>query len=103
MEREFAAQLDSREDIRVFAKLPSWFQIDTPVGKYNPDWAIVITKLDEHQRAQDTLYLVAETKSTANKDKLRPDERRKIACGERHFARALHVPYKQVTTASELP
>lgn len=103
VERRFVRDLERRHDVKLYIKLPDWFEVDTPVGKYNPDWAIVITKIDEHQRAQDTLYLVAETKSTANKDKLRPDERRKIACGERHFTDALHVPYKQVTTARELP
>jgi type III restriction enzyme len=38
VEREFAKKLDEREDIKLFLKLPDWFQIDTPVGKYNPDW-----------------------------------------------------------------
>jgi len=41
VEREFAQKLNTREDIKVFMKLPGWFEIDTPVGKYNPDWAIV--------------------------------------------------------------
>jgi len=41
IEREFARKLDQREDIRLFVKLPSWFLIDTPVGQYNPDWAIL--------------------------------------------------------------
>ncbi len=41
VEKNFAKRLDEREDIRLFVKLPSWFEIDTPIGKYNPDWAIV--------------------------------------------------------------
>ena len=41
VEKEFAKKLDQREDIRLFVKLPGWFEIDTPVGKYNPDWAII--------------------------------------------------------------
>ena len=41
VEKEFAKRLDEREDIRLFVKLPGWFEIDTPVGKYNPDWAII--------------------------------------------------------------
>ena len=57
VEKEFAKKLDQREDIRLFVKLPGWFEIDTPVGKYNPDWAII--KHNDH-----TLYLVRETKST---------------------------------------
>ena len=41
IERAFARKLDEREDIKLFVKLPGWFEIDTPVGKYNPDWAIL--------------------------------------------------------------
>ena len=41
VERRFAEALDKREDIKLFVKLPGWFQIDTPIGTYNPDWAIV--------------------------------------------------------------
>ena len=41
VEREFAKRLEQREDIKLFVKLPGWFEIDTPVGKYNPDWAIL--------------------------------------------------------------
>ena len=43
VEREFAKRLDQREDIKLFVKLPGWFEIDTPVGKYNPDWAFSST------------------------------------------------------------
>ncbi|MGH7491947.1 MAG: DEAD/DEAH box helicase family protein [bacterium] len=57
IERAFARRLDEREDIRLFVKLPNWFEVETPVGKYNPDWAIV-------KHASETLYLVRETKST---------------------------------------
>ena len=41
VEREFARRLDEREEIKLFAKLPSWFKIGTPIGTYNPDWAIL--------------------------------------------------------------
>jgi type III restriction enzyme len=78
IEREFAKTLDSREDIRLFVKLPGWFEIDTPVGKYNPDWAIV-----KHQ--DSTLYLVKETKSTRDFLKLRNSEADKVRCGIEHF------------------
>src|SRR5206468_1324637 len=57
IEREFARQLDEREDIRLFVKLPGWFEVDTPVGKYNPDWAIL-------KHYDETVYLVWETKGT---------------------------------------
>jgi len=49
------------------------------------------------------LYLVRETKDTTDRSKLRPDERRKIECGERHFEGALGVDYRVVTSAGELP
>src|SRR5207249_1011112 len=64
VEREFARKLDQREDIKLFVKLPSWFQVDTPVGKYNPDWAIV-------KHDGQALYLVRETKGTRDFLKLR--------------------------------
>ena len=54
VEREFARRLDDRDDIKLFVKLPGWFEIDTPVGKYSPDWAIL--KHDDK-----TLHLVRET------------------------------------------
>ena len=57
-------KLDQREDIKLFVKLPDWFEVDTPVGKYNPDWAIV-----KHE--DETLYLVRETKGTKDFLKLR--------------------------------
>ena len=102
-ERQFVQDLERRDDVKLYIKLPDWFEVSTPVGKYNPDWAIVLTHLDEFGKPRDTLYLVAETKSTTDRTKLRPDERRKIQCGERHFAGALGVDYKVLTSAKELP
>ena len=78
IEREFARKLDERTDIKLFVKLPGWFTIDTPVGEYNPDWAIV--KHDD-----ETLYLVRETKATRDFLKLRTSEADKVHCGEKHF------------------
>jgi len=89
VEREFAKRLNERTDIRLFLKLPGGFEIDTPVGKYNPDWAIV--KHDD-----ETLYLVRETKSTKDFLKLRITEADKVRCGEQHF-KALNVPFAVVT------
>jgi len=103
VERAFVEDLERRDDVKLYIKLPSWFEVDTPVGKYNPDWAIVLTHLNEFGKPKDTVYLVAETKSTTERGKLRPDERRKIQCGERHFKGALNVPYVVVNNASQLP
>jgi hypothetical protein len=94
VEREFARRLDQREDIKLFVKLPSWFEIDTPVGKYNPDWAIL--KQDDR-----TLYLVRETKATRDFLKLRTSEADKVRCGQRHFE-ALGVPFAVAVSADEV-
>ena len=81
IEREFAKKLDANEDVKVFAKLPEWFKIPTPLGTYNPDWAIVVEK-DGRKR----LYFVVETKGTDLFDELPPPQQAKIKCGEAHFA-----------------
>jgi type III restriction enzyme len=81
VEREFARGLDGRPDIKLFVKLPWWFVVETPVGRYNPDWAIVKEVPEEPPR----LYLVRETKGTTNFGALSSEERQKIACGKRHF------------------
>ena len=94
VEREFARKLDEREDIKLFVKLPSWFKVDTPVGEYNPDWAII--KHDSR-----TIYLVRETKSTRDFLKLRTSEADKVRCGQRHFE-ALGVPFAVAVSADEV-
>ncbi|MGO8683135.1 MAG: type III restriction-modification system endonuclease [Thermoleophilia bacterium] len=94
VEREFARQLDARDDIKLFVKLPRWFEIDTPVGKYNPDWAIL-------KEDGGPLYLVRETKGTRDFLKLRTSEADKVRCGQQHFA-ALGVPFAVVVSANEV-
>jgi type III restriction enzyme len=67
IEKEFVQDLERREDVRLYFKLPPWFTVPTPVGEYNPDWAIVIEQRDEHGEPIDRplLYLVCETKGPA--------------------------------------
>ena len=67
----------------------------TPVGDYNPDWAIVMEQRDAHGKAIDgpLLYLVRETKDTTRPDSLRGNEKRKMACGERHFKLGPALPF----------
>lgn len=101
-EHRFVERLESDERTRRYLKLPGWFTVSTPVGNYNPDWAIVREERDEHGNAQETVYLVAETKSTLRLVKLRPDERRKIVCGERHFADALDVRFDVARSLADL-
>jgi type III restriction enzyme len=94
VERKFAETLDQRTDIKLFVKLPNWFKIETPLGTYNPDWAIL--------KHDDTvLYLVRETKSTKNYEKLRIPEAEKIRCGRKHFE-AIGADFDVVTSATEV-
>ena len=94
VERDFAQKLDQREDIKLFVKLPDWFKIDTPVGTYNPNWAII-------KEYDKTLYLVRETKSTRDFLELRTSEADKVRCGQKHFE-TLNVPFAVVVTADEV-
>ena len=101
--------LEARQDGKLYVKLPYWFVVPTPVGDYQPDWAVVMDAPEEE--GKPVLYLVSETKSSTRKDDLRPDEWRKIQCGAAHFGSkqfnkkgALEgVDYSLVTSASELP
>ena len=79
-ERQFAELLDGREDIKFFMKLPDKFKIDTPVGPYNPDWAIV-----KHEDGQERVYMIRETKSTEDEIRRRPTENAKIKAAKQHF------------------
>jgi len=87
--------------VRLYVKLPTWFRVDTPIGEYNPDWAIVMDGPGGPE-GEPLLYLVRETKGTTHLDDLRPDEQRKIRCGRRHFKDALGVDYAVVRSAQEL-
>lgn len=97
IERDFATQLNSREDIKLFFKLPGWFKVDTPLGGYNPDWAIVREVDNQHK-----LYLVRETKGTLDQDQLRPSEKQKIKCGTAHFAALPDVSFAVVSRADQI-
>ncbi|PTO51372.1 type III restriction endonuclease subunit R [Vibrio splendidus] len=81
-EFEFAEKLEESTDVKLYAKLPAWFKIDTPLGSYNPDWAVLIDKEDG---MGDQLYFVVETKSSIFSDDLRASEQAKIDCGIEHF------------------
>ena len=79
-ERKFAEQLDSSNEVAVYVKLPSGFYISTPVGKYNPDWAIAF-----HEGNVKHIYFVAETKGSMSSMQLRMIEDAKIHCARQHF------------------
>ena len=81
VEREFMQSLEDNTDVKFYIKLPGWFKIDTPVGKYNPDWAVAF---DGDRR----IYFVAETKGSEdiNDNHLSTNERSKITAAQAHFA-----------------
>lgn len=84
VELPFARSLDSDPDVKMFFKIPNKFKIETPIGTYNPDWAVY---MDED--GAEKLYFVIETKGVSGQiglDKLSTPERQKIRCGEQHFA-----------------
>jgi len=80
VERTFAEELEKNEAVKVYAKLPGWFKIPTPLGTYNPDWAVLVEK-DGAER----LYFVVETKPSLFTEDLRDKEGAKMACGKAHF------------------
>ena len=80
VERTFAEQLEKNESVKIYAKLPAWFKVPTPLGTYNPDWAVLVEVSGEER-----LYFVVETKGSLFTDDLRDNEAAKIICGEAHF------------------
>lgn len=99
-ERTFAQACEDNEDVLFYIKLPRWFRIETPVGPYNPDWAL-------SYRNDKTLYFVAETKKTGNRDHVQPDllrpiEALRIECGKRHFKNFEQLRFKVVSSLEEL-
>ncbi len=80
IERSFVEELDISDEVVVYAKLPRGFQIPTPVGSYNPDWAISFQKGSVRH-----IYFVAETKGSMSKMMLRPMEEKRIECARKFF------------------
>lgn len=102
VEREFVADLESSDEVVVYAKLPRGFFIPTPVGNYNPDWAIAFRR-----GAGKHVYAVAETKGWLSPTRLKGVERAKVECVRKLFAQLNHerkepVKYDVVTDFSEL-
>lgn len=100
-ETNFAKECETRDDVLFYVKLPGWFIIKTPIGPYNPDWALI----KQEDGDQKKLYFVAETKSPEaikDRSKLRESERLKIHCGEKHFELFEDVTFKPVGTLGDL-
>ncbi|MDE2705430.1 MAG: DEAD/DEAH box helicase family protein [Gemmatimonadota bacterium] len=81
IEQSFADEMENSTEIKVYAKLPGWFTVPTPLGSYNPDWAVLV----EHNDGE-RLYFVVETKASLLPSDLRNTESAKIECGKAHFA-----------------
>ena len=99
IEKDFAEKLEQAQDVTVYAKLPKGFYIATPVGKYNPDWAIAFN----HKQVKH-VYFVAETKGSMSTLELRDIEKAKITCAKKHFAAisGREVVYDVVSDYKEL-
>lgn len=95
VESQFAQDCSNDERVRFFFKLPSRFKIPTPLGTYNPDWAVVF-------QGDARVYFVAETKSSTVEQDRRQHENLKIACGRQHFSLAPDVVFKDVTALGDL-
>lgn len=80
VEREFAESCEHDPNVKFYIKLPSEFKIKTPLGSYNPDWALSL-----QQDGKEKLYFIVETKGSTASEDLRPTELAKIRCGEKHF------------------
>ncbi|MDE0701867.1 MAG: hypothetical protein OXH61_14225 [Acidimicrobiaceae bacterium] len=94
IEHRFAKELDNNRDVRFYIKLPTWFRVDTPVGPYNPDWAIMF-------QSTAKLYLVRETKGSLDATERREVENIKIDCATKHFA-AIDVNYNVIRNMDDL-
>jgi len=80
IESTLSKEFEKNSNVKVYAKLPQWFKIETPLGSYNPDWAVLYE--DEEQ---EQLFFVIESKGTMGFEFLRPSEQGKIECGKAHF------------------
>lgn len=80
IERPFAIALDNDPDVKMFFKIPERFKIETPIGTYNPDWAVYLTK-----NGEEKMYFILETKGSTSLLDLRTKEQLKIHCGKQHF------------------
>ncbi len=98
-EKQFAGELDVNAKVAVYVKLPGGFFISTPVGKYNPDWAIAF-----NEGSVKHIYFIVETKGNSDAAELRGVENAKIACAKAHFAAisSESVTYSVVDSFAEL-
>ncbi|KDE71814.1 type III restriction endonuclease subunit R [Fusobacterium necrophorum BFTR-2] len=99
VEREFAKGLEENGNIKVYTKLPSWFKISTPLGNYNPDWAVLVKP--DLNKEEEKLYFIVETKGSVLEENRRETENLKISCGRKHFEAISKDIHFQVTNNFE--
>ena len=99
VESRFAKDCESSEQVKFYFKLPNWFKIPTPIGNYNPDWALVF-------EGDAKIYFVTETKDTGTPtvdlSKLSKDEQLKIKCGKAHFEEFNDITYKVINKIGQI-
>ena len=99
VENQFAKDCETSEQVKFYFKLPEWFRIPTPIGSYNPDWAVVFEN-------EKRIYFVAETKNTGTDmpdlNKLHSSEKQKILCGIAHYKNFQDVEYRVVSRVGQL-
>lgn len=98
VESKFAEEMEANDNVKLYVKLPDWFKINTPLGSYNPDWAVLI----EHESVGKKLFFVVETKGVLFEEQLPPEQRLKIRCGKQHFkALETGIPYEMTNSFKE--
>ena len=103
VERKFVEDMENYDWLRRYVKLPPLFTVPTPIGTYNPDWAIIAADIDEYgDEDGPALHLIRETKSSLKPGALRPGEEQKIRCGKAHFVGALGMDFKEIINAKQI-
>ena len=96
-EVKFLRDCLASDEVKTITKLPSWFKVNTPLGKYNPDWALLVQK-----DGMEEVYFIAETKPGDFAENGRGSEKAKVECGKKHFIDALHVAYNAGNEARDM-
>lgn len=104
IERDFAQGAARRNEVQLAFKLPRKFSIPTPIGRYNPDWAIAMLKDEDSEVGTSSMvYLIVETKGAEVSELRSTQEGQKIHCGRKHFCEALGIPYRVYKSADQIP
>lgn len=85
IEKDFSRAIDEESKVKAFVKLPKWYEVDTPIGKYNPDFALVLEKTSLEDGDSTKYYFVIETKGSTEWKDLKDTEKMRIKCAIKHF------------------